>query len=451
MIKKKILIVEDELIVAEDVKRTIIKFGYEISGIVPSAQAAFKQLEEQIPDLILMDINLKGDMNGVEAADIIKKDYDIPLVYLTANADVKTMKNAKITEHFGYILKPFEERELQTIMGMAFYRFKIEKKLKDSKRKILFLHDVAHKLASCKNEKDVYTITIQAAEDILDFCICTLDIIEGNKLVVKAKTDASLVKDSTEFDICENLMKETVEIRKTIIIDDIEKEKNISVSDVKLKSLMSSPIGDLGVFQVASANCEAFNEEDGQVIDLLLGHTYEALKRISLQDKLKKLAVHDSLTGVYNRHFLKQALEREIKQARRYNRTIAFLMIDINGLKKINDKYGHQVGDVVIKSVSDFLVAEARETDVIVRYGGDEFLIMLPETGKDADVIRDRLIDKMSIWNETNETIQFTVSFSVGCAYWSSEEPKTIKEIISEADTNMYKHKELQKAKMKLL
>ena len=440
MDKKSILIVEDERIVAEDIKRTILKFGYKVTAIVPSGERVFEELEKYIPDLILMDINLKGDLNGMQVADIVKKKHSIPIVYLTANADEKTMQNAKITEPFGYILKPFEERELHAIIEMAFYRFKIEKELRESREKIIHLHATAREIAASSKEQEVYRLAIQAAEEILDFSMCTLDIVEGDKMVLKATSSENLIKNETEFFISEDLMNKTIKGGKTLLFDDFQKELYFC-QDKHLHSLISAPIGDLGVFQVASHYRNVYTDDDVKMLDLLLGHTTEALKRIKLQNKLEELAIHDSLTGTYNRHYMQQALEREFKQSKRYHRSIGFLMIDINKLKHVNDKYGHQMGDTVIKAVGDFLKIEARETDIIIRYGGDEFLIMLPETGEEVETMRERLLDHMHVWNETNDIVPFPITFSVGASYWNVDSETTIKEIIAIADAKMYEDK----------
>ena len=133
MAKKKILVVEDEAMVAIDIKNTLIGMKYDVPAIVFSGEEALKKVEEIQPDLILMDIVLKGEMDGIEASQQIRERFGIPVVYLTAYADSTTLKRAKITEPFGYILKPFEGRELHSTIEMALYKQQSEKALQDSK------------------------------------------------------------------------------------------------------------------------------------------------------------------------------------------------------------------------------------------------------------------------------------------------------------------------------
>ncbi len=131
---RNILVVEDERIVAEDIIRSLQSLGYGISAVVSSGEKAFQKIAETNPDLVLMDIVLKGDMDGIEAAELIRTQFSIPVVYLTAYADERLLQRAKATEPYGYILKPFEDRELHTTIEMALYKHEMEKKLRASEQ-----------------------------------------------------------------------------------------------------------------------------------------------------------------------------------------------------------------------------------------------------------------------------------------------------------------------------
>lgn len=134
MNKTKILVVEDESIVARDIRNMLLGLGYEVTGVVSGAKVAIKKAAETHPDLVLMDVMLQGEVTGVEAADHIYTRFSIPVVYLTAYADSSTVQRAKKTEPFGYIIKPFEERELQTTIEIALYKYKMQMELKDRER-----------------------------------------------------------------------------------------------------------------------------------------------------------------------------------------------------------------------------------------------------------------------------------------------------------------------------
>jgi PAS domain S-box-containing protein/putative nucleotidyltransferase with HDIG domain len=134
MNKTKILVVEDESIVARDIQNMLIGLGYEVTAVVSGAKIAVKMAEETRPDLVLMDVMLQGEVTGVDAAEHIYTQFNIPVVYLTAYADPSTVQRAKKTEPFGYIIKPFEERELQTTIEIALYKYKMQLELKERER-----------------------------------------------------------------------------------------------------------------------------------------------------------------------------------------------------------------------------------------------------------------------------------------------------------------------------
>lgn len=134
MAKAKIMVVEDEGIVAKDIQNTLKRLGYAVPATASSGEEAIKKAAEVQPDLILMDIVLKGKMNGIEATGQVRANLDIPVIYLTAYADDLTLERAKVTEPFGYILKPFDERELYTNIEMALYKHKMERKLRESEQ-----------------------------------------------------------------------------------------------------------------------------------------------------------------------------------------------------------------------------------------------------------------------------------------------------------------------------
>ncbi len=129
----EILVVEDESIVAMDIQHRLHKLGYVVYATASTGEEAIRLATERHPDLVLMDIRLKGKLDGVETAQQIQAELDIPAIYLTAYADEVTINRAKITAPYGYILKPFEERELHTAVEMALYKHRLEKELKESR------------------------------------------------------------------------------------------------------------------------------------------------------------------------------------------------------------------------------------------------------------------------------------------------------------------------------
>jgi two-component system, LytTR family, response regulator LytT len=147
MAKTKILIVEDENIVAKDLESILQDLGYKVIGIVSNAIDAITMTALHKPNLVLMDIMIKGKTSGIEAAKEIKSKYDIPVVFLTAYADDKTIDNAKDAFPYGYIIKPFKEKELETTIEMAINKYDEDKNVKKER-------DLYHSLISQKSSND---------------------------------------------------------------------------------------------------------------------------------------------------------------------------------------------------------------------------------------------------------------------------------------------------------
>ncbi len=173
MAKPKIILVEDEYVIAMEIQDRLEKLGYDVCATIPSGEKAVEKIKDLQPDLVIMDIMLEGNMDGIETAEQIQNIMDIPVVYLTAYSDKETLERAKITQPFGYIIKPLEERELHSNIEIALYKHSIEQKLKeneewlsttlksigdavittDKKGKITFINSIAEALTGWKHDQ----------------------------------------------------------------------------------------------------------------------------------------------------------------------------------------------------------------------------------------------------------------------------------------------------------
>ena len=148
MSKINILIVEDENIIAKDIQHSLKKLEYTVVGICSTGEEAIRATEILKPDLVLMDIMLQGDMSGIEAAGHIREKYRIPIIYLTAYADESTLSKAKVSEPYGYIIKPFKEIDLRTSIEMSIYKHEKET---DVKKEL----DSLYSIVENKDSKDI--------------------------------------------------------------------------------------------------------------------------------------------------------------------------------------------------------------------------------------------------------------------------------------------------------
>lgn len=156
MPKERILVVEDEAIVARDICKRLEDLGYQVAAVVDNGEGALEQSRELKPDLVLMDIVLKGKQDGVEVANKIKSELGLPLIYLTAYADDTTIERAKVSEPFGYIIKPFNDRDLNVTIQMALYRNIMEKKLLEREERYRDLFENTNDIIMLLDEKGCF-------------------------------------------------------------------------------------------------------------------------------------------------------------------------------------------------------------------------------------------------------------------------------------------------------
>lgn len=173
----KLLVVEDEEIVAFDIESTLKSLGYDVLDVVASGEEAIASAAKIQPDLVLMDIMLKGSMDGIKAANEIRQNFNIPVIYLTAYADISTLERAKITEPFGYIIKPFEERTLPTIIEIALSRHQAEERMRQALAKEKELGELKSQFITlASHEFRTPLATIRSSCDLLErYCRNLLD------------------------------------------------------------------------------------------------------------------------------------------------------------------------------------------------------------------------------------------------------------------------------------
>jgi len=158
---RKILIVEDESIVALQIKGSLEEMGHTVAEIYSTGEEALENIGKLCPDLVLMDIKLRGKIDGIEAAGIIRRQYNVPIVYLTAHSENRTLEMAKLTDPYGYVLKPFNVLELKIAVELALHKHRIDmekekltNELKDALEKVKLLSGMLPICSACKKVRD---------------------------------------------------------------------------------------------------------------------------------------------------------------------------------------------------------------------------------------------------------------------------------------------------------
>ena len=186
--------------------------------------------------------------------------------------------------------------------------------------------------------------------------------------------------------------------------------------------------------------CRAVYDEAGR-IHLYQGSLQDITEHKEYERRLSYMACHDPLTGVYNRHALAEILEAEVSRARRYRHPIGVLMVDVNRFKEVNDRFGHTVGDRVLCGVAEALCRSVRESDIVVRFGGDEFLVLLIETDGETEIVKERIAHELALRGQMSFTPEFPITLAIGTAHWDPSIEESIERVLHRADVAMYARK----------
>ena len=320
-------------------------------------------------------------------------------------------------------------------------RKEAEQALQDERDKLKNLHDAVDEMQQQDTEEDVLRTAVDVAETMLDFRFCDVSLIEGDYLVPKASATGLDSEESVPFEMGEGITGKTMQKGDTIWGEDVQDHPDAKPTSGDFRAFISVPIGELGVFQVISEEVDSFTERDVELAEVLVGHLREELMRVRLEEELREQAIHDPLTGLYNRRYFNETLGKEVERCRRYDEALAFLMLDVDRFKEVNDRYTHQTGDEVLQEVADLLEENVRDADTVVRYGGDEFLIMMPETEKVESTVN-RIEEELKVWNEESDLLDFPLTLAKGSARWNPDQERGAEEALKEADKKMYEEKD---------
>lgn len=247
--------------------------------------------------------------------------------------------------------------------------------------------------------------------------------------------------------------------RKPVRIGDTHQEEALlsSATDINIDTYLSAMIAPLlledeiiGVMALGSSKIDSFTEEDLHLLTSFSITATSAIRNAILHTEMQRLAITDGLTGRYNRRAFMEMGEREIERARRFMRPLVAVMIDIDNFKQINDQYGHAAGDVVLKSVSDRILSCIRDVDILARYGGDEFAILLPES-EWLNIFEISRRISACIVNEPikaeGNSLAITISLGAARAKGSDDQ---LEKLLARADAAMYRAKQSGKNRIEI-
>lgn len=473
----KILLIDDSKTQLETLKFQFLNAGFEVETAQDGSEG-YKKVFETAPDLILSDI-IMPNLNGFQLCRLLKNDEitsKIPIILLTvldkkidkfwgnkSGADKfisKTTDYSEIEESVKKIIaknpvsKEYKTAVLNNVVSNETVQNQINIVLDELLMNSTFLNEFRDLGEFISHEKVLIEKTFDLLSSFVDYNIAGIFFNNPDKNE-KNIVYFDLNKSSVSGFVVEKVKREffshmpdiaSFSVRDfghEIVREMVENDQHI-LSSEEFKTKYILPIifnGKLlgGICFYNKDNCDysefKFYKTMIDEITLLLRMRY-------LYSESEYLSVTDGLTGLYNRRHFESNIEREFLRVRRYHAELSLAMIDIDHFKQINDNYGHQFGDFVLREISDIIVASFRKTDMIYRYGGEEIAVFLTETSLDnATIPLERLREKISqhefIYN--NQTIHVTVSLGVSNY---NNEMKSQHDLVKCADNALYKAKQ---------
>ncbi|MBC8211957.1 MAG: diguanylate cyclase [Gammaproteobacteria bacterium] len=400
-------IVDDDQFFAHDLATRLTQYGYAVECYYSATEAA-RAVNRRIPFAMLIDVILpEGDTAGPDLVAKLAalKTYSVPLYFMSVRNDWEARLACVRAGSKEYFTKPVDINklidkldQLRTQSNEDCYRILIVEDVEVlAQHYALVLRSAGHKVSIVTRVRFLFnTLTNEKAELILmDLHMPDCSGIEAAKMIrqIDEYVDVPIVFLSTESEVGEQL--------KAMKIGGDE--------------FLHKPIRDDHLVAAVEIRAKRFRN-------------------------LRTLMVRDSLTGLINHIALNHELERELARALREKTEMAFVMLDLDHFKNVNDQYGHQIGDKVLKTLARVLKQRLRKSDIIARYGGEEFGIILPSSPAfEAIKLIEKIRQEFSALEHFHETGSFNVSFSAGIAY--STTYHTLEDIVHAADNGLYQAK----------
>ncbi|WP_418792335.1 diguanylate cyclase [Phosphitispora sp. TUW77] len=378
---------------------------------------------------------------------------------------IKTIKEEKVTEwkkinihsepDLENLVSPMFTSEGE-FLGMVMVSLDVAGKreladrIRKSDKELSVLLKVSHTLNSSLNLNDVLFKILLLAVEVISFKTGTIFLLdeETENLVPMATTDCLLGEAPAETIDCassESIIAFAVKSGTMISLQRGKPGFERIVKRPEINALFILPLKDqdkcLGALVVECEEWDVFGPEEQKLLYAFANHAAIAIKNAQLFARTQKMAFIDGLTGLYNRQYFDQILNQVVTQLKRKDMYLSIIMVDVNDLKFINDFFGHVIGDQIIKAASHVLQHSVRDTDTVCRYGGDELVILLPNTTKEeAHIIYKRILENVIKWNEEkNDNNDISLSLSIGTATAFGRDG--LSDILTRADQSMYEDK----------
>jgi two-component system cell cycle response regulator len=480
MLSTHILIADDDPSVLHSMSWVLREQGYDVTTAQGGAQL-IAELSERIPDLLLLDV-VMPDQNGYDLLATLKADErwrDIPVLMVSSQSPDDATERTLGLGAADYIKKPFKPRELiarvqaQLRLGAVLrstrdaLRTAEEKLIRareevESRRQLV---DILHEVTGELSADEIYHILAGRVARALSLSRCSVIIArmgDSHGLVATA-FDAPALR-GTQIDLRGYPeIRTALEQGRPVLVEDLQthplytdirEEWTRKGIKVPVRSVIALPFtldgAQAGVFVLRRMlNERSLTTDDVEFADAVIKAAVAAIQRAhaiettkSENARLEVLAHTDPLTQVLNRRALTTRLSAEMERARRYEAVLTMLMLDLDHFKVVNDMHGHLVGDDVLRTVAGFVQSAIRSVDIVARFGGEEFVVALPETTLSGGMVfAERVLAQIAKHPFPGTNGPFSITASVGVAVYPGDGIGTVEDLFARADEALYRAK----------
>ena len=318
------------------------------------------------------------------------------------------------------------------------------------------IYSFGQRLATASTRDQVVASTLDFLVEQFDFELSHIFLVGGDDSLTVAGLRGPYHQGEFDigasFPLDEGIVGWVAENRRPLLVPDVESDSRYVESLPGTRSELAVPVlfsGNLlGVINVESQQAPFFDDEDRQLLEVVANHLAIALSNLASQETLREQAIRDPLTGLFNRHYFNSIIASELSRADRYDRPLSLMMIDIDGFRAVNNEFGHLKGDEVLCAIARMLEANVRGADRVIRYGGDEFLVLMPETdGRgDAVAVADRLRVQIAEIPDRTGITGYAIDLSIGLFTREAGDERSLEGILEEVDRRMYADKRAKRA-----